>query len=128
VPYIPVFIIIANIDVMVAESNGLAQVEDPVASTSAEDNALQTLAVEPGVMEFVVVLVASEATTIMVPEVSATISVSTEPAASLISAPSELAPASVDIMRTIKERRSGSPPAGLSPAVDIMEELAYQMV
>ena len=39
-PYTLIFIVIANIDVMVAESTGLAQVEDPVASTSAEDSAL----------------------------------------------------------------------------------------
>ena len=69
-PYTPVFIVIANIDVMVAERTGLAQVEDLVTSTSAEDNAFQTSAGKPGVVEFVVVPVASEATTITIPEVS----------------------------------------------------------
>ena len=99
-----------------------------MASTSAEDSALQTSASEPSVVEFVVVPVASEAFTITVPEVSVTISVSTEPAASLVSAPSKLAPASVDIICAIVERGSRSAPAGLSPVMDIMEELAHQMV
>ena len=119
-----IFIVIANIDVMVAESTGLAQVEDPMASTSADYNALQTSAGEPGVVESVTVPDASEATTITVPEVSAMISALTEPAAGLVSAPNELASTSVDII----ERGSGSAPVGLSPAMDIMKELAHQMV
>ena len=49
-----------------------------MASTNAEDSALQTSADEPGVVEFVAILITSEATRIIVPEVSATISVSTE--------------------------------------------------
>jgi len=127
-PYTFVFIIIANIDIMVAESTGIAQVENPVASISAEDSALQTSAGEPGAVEFVAVPVALEATTITVPEVSVMISISKEPTAGLFSAPRELAPASVDIIRTIIDRGSGSAPARLSPAMDIMEELAHQMV
>ena len=127
-PNTPIFIIIANIDVMVAESTGLAQVEDPVASISVEDNALQTSASEPGAMEFVVVPFTSEATTITVPEVSAMISALTEPAAGLVSASNELASASVDIIRTTVERGSGSAPAELSPAMDNRKELAYQIV
>jgi len=105
---------------MITESTGLAQVEEPVASTGAEDNVFQILAGKPSTVEFVAVLVASEATTIMVPEVSIKISVSTEPAAGLVSAYSELAPASVDIIRTTVERRSGSALVELSPAMDIM--------
>jgi len=127
-PYTLIFIVIANIDVMVAESTGLAQVEDPMASTSAEDNTLQTSTGEPGAVEFIAVHVASEAITVTVPEVSTMISVSTEPTAGLVSTSSELAPASVDIVRTIVEREFGSAPAGLSQAMDIMEELAHQMV
>ena len=46
-PYTLVFIVITNVDVMVAESTEIAQVEDPVASISAEDNAVQTSAGEP---------------------------------------------------------------------------------
>ena len=42
-----------------------------MASTSAEDSALQTSAGEPGAVEFVIVPVTSEATIITVPEVSA---------------------------------------------------------
>ena len=92
-PYTSVFIVIANIDVMIAESTGLAQVENPMASTSAEDSAFHTLAGELSIVEFVAVPVASKATTITVPEMSATILVSTEPSASLVSVHSELAPA-----------------------------------
>ena len=123
-----VFIVIANIKVTIEESTGLAQVEDPVASTSAEDSALQTSAGEPGAVEFIAVSVASEATTITVPGVSAMTSVLTEPAVGLISAQSELAPIFMDIIRTTIERGSESAPTGLSPAMDIMEELAHQMV
>ena len=78
-------------------------------------------------MEFVAALVAADATTITVPEVLAMVLVSTEPAANLVSAPGELAPASVDTTHTIIERGSGSAPAGLSPVMDIMEELAHHM-
>ena len=56
------------------------------------------------------------------------ISVLTEPAAGLVSTPSELALASVATTRTIIERGSGSAPAGLPSAMDIIEELAHQMV
>jgi len=56
------------------------------------------------------------------------ISVSTEPIAGLVSAPSELAPAFTDITRTIIERGSGSAQAGLPSAMDIIKELAHQMV
>ena len=54
---------------MIAESTGMAQVEEPVASAGTEDITLQTSTTEPGTVEFVAALVASEATTIIVPEV-----------------------------------------------------------
>jgi len=56
---------------MVLESTGLAQVENLVASSSTEDNALQTSAGEPGAVEFVIVPITSEAIIITVSEVSA---------------------------------------------------------
>ena len=46
-PYTSVCIVIANIDVMIAESIRLAQVEELVASIGAEDSALQSLTTEP---------------------------------------------------------------------------------
>jgi len=113
---------------MIAERTGLAQVVESVASTGIEDTTLQTSTAKPGTVEFIAALVASEATTITVPEVPAMTSVLTEPAAGLVSAPSELASASVDIICTTIERRSGSVPTELAPAMDIMEELAHQMV
>jgi len=61
-------------------------------------------------------------------EVPATTSALTEPAAGLISTPSEMAPASMGITCTIIERGSMSAPTELAPAMDIMEELAHQMV
>ena len=77
---------------MITESTGLAQVKKAMASTGVENSALQTSAGEPSNVEFVVVPVASEATTIMIPGVSTTISASTDPATSLVSTPSRLAP------------------------------------
>ena len=63
-----------------AESTGVAQVEDPVASISAEGSTVQTSAGEPSAVEFVVASVAVEATiTITVPEISVTTSVSHDP-------------------------------------------------
>ena len=63
-----------------AESTGIAQVEDPAASIDAEDSTVQTSTGEPDVARFVVTPIAVEAaTTITVPEVSLTISVPDEP-------------------------------------------------
>ena len=60
-----------------AESTGVAQVEDPAASIGAEDSTRQILTGESSAVEFVVASVAVEAvTTITVPEVLATTSVS----------------------------------------------------
>ena len=62
--------------------------------------------------------------TITVPEVSVTTSVSGEHIVGLTPAQVELVPVSHQIM----ERGSGSTSAGLSPANDIMEELARQIL
>ena len=83
---------------MIAESIGVAQVEEPVASTGAEDSTLQTSIAEPSTVKSVPAVVISEATTVTVPEMPVTISMLTEPAAGLVSAPSEMAPASTDIV------------------------------
>ena len=119
------FIVITDINVMVTESTRVAQVEDP---KGTEDNAVQTSAGEPNAVEFVAAPVAVEATTITIPEVLATTSTSKEPVVALIPAQVELAPVSVDTTHTIMEKKSRSASTGLSPATDIMEELAHQMV
>ena len=126
--YALAFIVIINIDVMVVESTRVVQVEDPVASISAEDSTVQVSASEPSIVEFVVAPVAVETTIITIPELLATTSVSKEPVVGLILAQVELAPIFVDTTRTIMERRSGSALAKLSPAMEIMEELAHQIV
>ena len=66
-PYTLFFIVISNINVMVAESTGVAQVEDPTAGLGGEDDVVQTLAGEPSAVEFVVASVTVEATTMTVP-------------------------------------------------------------
>ena len=99
-----------------------------MASISAEDSAVQTSASESSVVKFVAAPVAVETTTITVPEVLATTSASKEPVVGLIPALVELALVFVDTTRTIIEREFRSTSAGLSPATDIMEELAHQMV
>ena len=113
---------------MIAESTEVAQVEEPMASTSEEDNTLQTSTAEQSTVEFVALTIASEASTIQVPKMPVMTSALTEPAVGLVSVPSEMAPASMSIARTIIERWSGSAPIELAPAMDIMEELAHQMV
>ena len=110
------FIVITDINVMVAQSTGVAQVEDPMVSIGTEDNAVQTSANEPSAVEFVAASVAVEATTMTVPEVLATTSTSQEPVVGLIPAQVELAPVSVDTTHIIIERGSESASAGLSPA------------
>ena len=113
---------------MIAESTRLAQEEKPVASTGTEDSALQSSIAELSTVEFVPAAVASEATTMTVPVVPVTTSALMEPAVGLISALSEIVSASTDIIRTTIERRSESASTELVPAMDIMEELAHQMV
>ena len=108
-----------------AESTGIAQVENPAASTGADDSIIQTSAREPSAVEFAVSSVAVEAATpLTVPEVSVTCSMSDEPVVGLTPAQDELIPVS----RPIMERGPGSTSAEFSPANDIMEELACQMV
>jgi len=80
VSYTLFFILITDINVIVAESTGAAQVKNPTASISAEDSAVQNSAGEPSVVEFVVASVVVEATTMTIPEVLSTISVPQEPA------------------------------------------------
>jgi len=126
--YTLLFVVIINIDVMVVESTGVAQVEDLVMSISAENSAVQTSASEPSAMEFIAAPVVMGTTTITVPEVLTMTSASQEAAVGLISAQVESAPVSVDTIRTIMERGSENAPVALSPAMDIMEELAHQMV
>ena len=92
---------------MIADSTGLAQVKEPVASTGAEDNILQTLTAEPSTVKSVLVVLVSEVTTVAVLEVPITTSALTDPAYDLVSASSEMAPASTDIVCTIIERGSG---------------------
>ena len=112
---------------MIAEGTGLAQVKELVASTGAEDSALQTSKAEPSTVKSVPAVI-SEATTVTVPEVQVMTLMLTEPAAGLVSAPSEMASASMDILRTIIERGSRSASTELAPAMNIIEELANQMV
>ena len=97
-------------------------------STGAEDNALQTSKAEPSTVQSVPAAIVSEATTVTVSEVPATTSALTEPAVGLVFAPSEMALVSMGIVCTIIERGSGSAPIELAPIMDIMKELAHQMV
>jgi len=103
-------------------------VEESAASAGVKDNALQTSTAEPGTVEFVVAPVALEATTITVPEVPVKTSASTEPAVGFIFAPSEIAPASTDIIHTTIERGYGSAPTEVASVMNIMKELTHQMV
>ena len=111
-----------------AESTGVAQVEDPTASIGAEDSVVQTSAGEPSAVEFAAAFVTMEATTTDVPEVLASAALSEEPVVGLVPAQVESTPVSVGVTHPIIERGSRSTLAGLSPATNIMEELAHQMV
>ena len=76
-------------------------------------------------MELAATSVAVEAaTTIIVPEVSVTTSVSDEPIIGLTPTQVEL----VLVSHPVMERGSGSTSTGLSPANDIMKELAHQIL
>jgi len=77
-------IVTTDINVMVAESTGVAQVEDLMGSLGTEDSAVQASANEPSAVEFVVAPVAMEATTTAVPEVLPLASVAEEPVVGLI--------------------------------------------
>jgi len=113
---------------MIAESTGVAHVEEPAASTGTEDSTLQTLTAELSTVKSIPAVVISEAATITIPEVSVTTLVLKEPAAGLVPVLSEMASASTDIVRTIIEKGFGSTSTELAPVIDIMKELAHQMV
>jgi len=128
VPYTLLFIITTNINVMVAESTEVVQVENPATSIGAEDSAVQTSADEPSTMEFVVASVVVEATTTDIPEVLALAALSEEPVVGLVPVQVESTLISVGVTRPVIERGSGSAPAGSTLATDIMEEQAHQTV
>jgi len=113
---------------MVVENTEVAQVEVPVVSASVEDSTIQTSSGVSSAVEFAAASVTVEATTTTIPEVSATTSVSIEPAAVFVSAPGELASVFVENTCTIMERGSGNASTMLSPTMSIMKELAQQMV
>ena len=95
------------------------------ASIGAEDSTVQTSTGEPNAARFTVASVVVEAaTTITVSEISVTTSEPVEPIVGLTPVPAELVPVS----HTVMERGSRSTSAEFSPANDIMEELARQMV
>ena len=71
---IPLFF--TDINVMVTESTGVAQVEDPAASIGVEVRVVQTSPGEPSAVEFATASVTVEATTIAVPEVLASTALS----------------------------------------------------
>jgi len=108
-----------------AESTRVAQVEDLAASIGAEDSTVQTSIGELSAVEFAVASVIVEAaTTITIPEVLVTTSMSDEPIVGLTPVQVELVP----VCHPVMKRWSRSTLAGLSPANNIMEELARQMV
>ena len=109
---------------MIAESTGLAQVEKPVASTGAEDNALQTSTAELSIVEFVRGYCFRGYHDDSLRGAGHDLAL-TKPAIGLVSAPSEMAPASTGIVRIIIEWGSWSAPTELAPAMDIIEELAH---
>ena len=76
---------------MIVGSIRLAQVEELVASTGAEDTVLQTSKVESSNVKSVPAVIVSEATTVTAPEVPVTASTLMEPAVGFISAASEMA-------------------------------------
>jgi len=99
-----------------------------MASIGAEDSALQTSKAELSTVKSVLAVVISKATTVTIPEVPVMTSMLTEPVAGIVSAPSKMASTSTNIIHTIIEKGSGSALTELAPAMDIMEELAHQMV
>ena len=120
--------VIANMVVIIAESTGVAQVEEPMTNTGAEDSTLQTSTAEPSTVKSVPAVVISEAATVTIPEVPVTTSSLKELAAGLAPAQSETVSAPTDTIRTITERGSRSVSTELALTMDIMEELAHQMV
>jgi len=127
VPYTLLFIITTNINVMVAESTGVAQVEDPTTSIAAEDSAVQTSADEPSAVEFDVASAAADDSTTDVLEVLASAALSEEPVVGLVPLQVESTPVSVGVTHPVIEIGSGSALAGSSSATDIIEELVHQI-
>ena len=78
--------------------------EEPVASTGAEDSTLQASTAELSTMKSVLAVVISEAATATIPEMPVTTSASKEPAAGHVPALSETVSASTETVRTIIER------------------------
>ena len=68
---------------MIAESTRVDQMEEPVASTDAEDSTLQTSTAEPSIVKSVPEVMISDAATVTILEVSVTTSASKEPAAGM---------------------------------------------
>ena len=100
-------IVITDINIMVAASTRVAQVEDPMSSIGTENSAVQISAGEPRVVELVAAPVAVEATTTTVMEVLATALELKEPVVDLVPAQVESAPVSVGVTRPVMERGSG---------------------
>jgi len=84
-----------------------------VASTGAEDNTLQILT-ESSTMKSVPAVVVLEATTVTVLEVPVMTSTLTDSVVGLVSAPSEMALTSTDIVRAIIKKGSRSAPTELA--------------
>ena len=76
--------------VIIAESTRVAQVEEPVASTGAEDSTLRPSTDEPSTVKSVPAVIISKATTVTILEVLATTSALKEPATGLASALREM--------------------------------------
>ena len=86
---------------MIVESIGVAQVENPVASTIAEDNTLQTSMAQQSIVKFVPAVVTSEAAIVTILEVSVITFVSKEPVVGHVPALSEMTSASTETIHTI---------------------------
>ena len=79
-------------------------------------------------MKSVSAVVILKATTVIIPEAPVTTLALKESAAGLVPVLSETASTSMDTVHTIIEKASGSASTKLALAMDIMEELAPQMV
>ena len=114
--------------VIIAESTRVAQVEEPMASTGAEDSALRPSTDEPSTVKSFPAVIISKATTVTIPEVPITTLVLREFAADLDPALSgrisEMASAPMNTVHTIIETWSESASTELDLAMNIMEELA----
>jgi len=114
--------------IIIVESVRVTQVEEPTASTDTRDSVLHTSMDEPSLVKSALVVVTPEAAMGTVPEMPVITLVLKAPAASLVPEISETASDSTDTVRIIIERGPRSAPVELAPAMDIMKELAHQMV